>query len=647
LNNQHSTLNARGFKILRIAYCVLLIRLLTPAATAQLVTGNLLITNAPVNTSTLTVNGYVFTWTNGGPVGNQAVLITNTLAGDGTNLLQVTGLLLPSAASISITQTNGTNLTFLGLGMAMSVTTNWASLVLTTNGNSPGTNVTVPMSTVAATARTNMATQLVADLNTYSQTPINQTSLIAAQLAGLTNAQTLGNKTITNSLISGGTNSGVVISASPAISGVLVALTNGFLTNTGIYNGTNLGLPFRSPGGGTGSEQFGSGAAASTNQATAVGSGAQAVGSSTSAFGRLAAAVSNSASAFGVGALAGGAGSIAIGNTANALLLDDIAIGALAVVSGGNSIAIGVTANATGASSVAIGNGAAASVAHQIVLGTSAEFVQFPGNVAMSGNTTNETEAGTFTVAAEMILRRFNNTGLANGANQDVQLGTNCDTKLSGPTAAFTTAGFAAPTDDQFNFVQNSTAFQWTINNLSGFESTAANRIFTGTGVDVVLSSNSWALFKYDAAQAYWVLLFASGAPSSGGSGSFSGTFTGTLATPLTIGAATNTPSFTFVNTNWISGALYTNSTGRPILVSGSVVLTTGSVVGYSQMALSVPGSVTNYASVLSAIGGLTGAMTNGISPAFVTNGGTFAWTNSSSGAGDSSTTWGGQFMVY
>lgn len=115
----------------------------------------------------------------------------------------------------------------------------------------------------------------------------------------------------------------------------------------------------------------------------------------------------------------------------------------------------------------------------------------------------------------------------------------------------------------------------------------------------------------------------------------------------LVIGAATNIASFTVVNTNWISGQIYTNTTGRPILVCGSVVLTTAGVAGYSQMALQCAGSATNYATVLSAVAGLTGVMTNAMTPLVVTNSGVFAWTNTSSGAGDTSGTWGGQYITY
>lgn len=114
----------------------------------------------------------------------------------------------------------------------------------------------------------------------------------------------------------------------------------------------------------------------------------------------------------------------------------------------------------------------------------------------------------------------------------------------------------------------------------------------------------------------------------------------------VTFGANTNVSSFTIITTNWISGQLYTNLTGRPIEVTGNVVLTTAGVAGFSQMALRVNGVVTNYSSVLSAVAGLTGVSTNSMSPAFVPNGGIFTWTNTSSGAGDASGTYGGQYIV-
>lgn len=191
----------------------------------------------------------------------------------------------------------------------------------------------------------------------------------------------------------------------------------------------------------------------------------------------------------------------------------------------------------------------------------------------------------------------------------------------------------------------------------------AANQIFTANDTSATGSTyayiynssyNSGVLFGIDATSSF--LQYTGSATNlqiqqSGGSpGDIAGnaiTFTTGKIGSLIVGNPTNTPSFTLVNTNWISGQLYTNLTGRPIDVRGNVILTTAGVAGFSQMALRVSSVVTNYSSALSAVAGLTGSTTNGIAPAFVPNGGVFTWTNTSSGAGDTSTTYGGQYMTY
>lgn len=489
----NSILDVKGYSPKLLLFLALLFPL---ASNAQLVTGALTITNAPVNTSTLTVNGKIFTWTNGTPIGSQAIQITNTLAGDGTNLLNVAGLILPFN-NASISQTNGTNFTLLGNNMAVSVGGTWASLVLTTNGNGAATNVTVPMSTLVASARTNIASQLIADLNLNNTNSIDQTKPIALQLVGTNNNQTIGGvKNFTGTL-----NAKVGV------------LTNGIYTNAAIYNGSNFGQSFRSPGGGTGSEQFGLSANASTNDDVSIGDESFTQGTGAIGLGSGTTTSSNNAIAIGFNATANGASSLALGDNS--------------ITQAQSSSAIGSQAESDFIFSTAIGASSFATEVHQIMMGTSGEHVTFPGNVFHQGSDNNIVVTGTNTINAVLVGTRFVNSALANGQNQDVVLGTNMNSQLSGLTAAFTTAGFVGGIDGRFCFVENPTAFQWTINNQSGFESTPANRIITGTGADIILSSNSWALFEYDGTVSRWKPLFASGSPSSGGSGTFSGTFTG------------------------------------------------------------------------------------------------------------------------
>lgn len=114
----------------------------------------------------------------------------------------------------------------------------------------------------------------------------------------------------------------------------------------------------------------------------------------------------------------------------------------------------------------------------------------------------------------------------------------------------------------------------------------------------------------------------------------------------LIVGNATNTVSFTLVNTNWISGQLYTNLTGRPIMVIMPCQITMTGVSGNATYAV-VTATTTNALSMSTLITSLATSMTNQVS-AFVAAGGTFTGTNLSSGTGDSSgPVNGGQYMVY
>jgi hypothetical protein len=430
-----------------------------------------------------------------------------------------------------------------------------------------------------------------------------------------------------------GTSSNENIVNAKGISGVVAALTNGAWTNPQFTNGQNFGNAFRSPGGGVGSEQFGLGAIASAGYGTAFGDGAIDNGLNGTALGTLTDVEALDGVAFGAAALVGtnATGGISIGFSTTCL--------------SNLTMALGWNATANFAFSSAVGH-QAATTTNQLMLGTAGDYVQCPGNLSVAGVISNLTTAakGTNTLAGTLVFPRYNNGSLATGANASVNSGTNKYIKLSGPSGAFTINGIAGGQDNEEIVLENSTGLQITLAQDSGVDPTPANRLYLPGAADIVNTNNPGFFgFKYDASVNRWKLTTINGVQATGGSGSFSGTFIGTII----VGNATNTPSFTLVNTNWISGAIYTNLTGRIMQVSGNAVLTTASVAGYSQMALQVPGSVTNFASVISAVAGLTGAMTNGMSPALVTNGGTFTWTNTSSGAGDTSTTFGGQYIVF
>lgn len=524
------------------------------SAHAQFVTITLSVTNIPTNGATIAVGADVRTWTNSVTVPATQILIA------ANNILNASNLYNNVAANHfsgqQSPQWNGTssNVIFSGISAFLTISTNWQT-------NTPVTNATTGILSVAVNASGSTAGMTFADNS-------NQVAMASGIVAGI-------NASASNSLSAGivmsnfpplsgtntfaGTNN---FSATKGLNGNVGSLTNGAWTNPNLTNGINNGNPFRSIGSGTGAEQFGLNSSSSANFATALGNTATASGMSSSAFGFNTMATGANDLSVGSGATANGPGSsrIALGNGATATGSGSISVGSNSASSGPLSIAIGATASASGSNAVAlgsgsagfdnstaIGNGATPTQTNQVTLGNSTGSVYIPGTLLAAGGVSNLITLGpaalsqtsTNTLGGVIVFPRFNNTGLANGVNQDVALGTNMTTKLSGPAAAFTTAGFVNGLDDRYALVENSTGFQWTINNQSGFESTSTNRIFTGTGADVILSSNSFALFKYDASVSLWKLMFASGSPSSGGSGSFSGSFSGNGGSLTNVTAST------------------------------------------------------------------------------------------------------------
>lgn len=97
---------------------------------------------------------------------------------------------------------------------------------------------------------------------------------------------------------------------------------------------------------------------------------------------------------------------------------------------------------------------------------------------------------------------------IANGANNNVTLSQSW-ARITGPTGAFSISGFTAGFVGAKIFLFNTTAQAMTITN-EGASSTAANRITTLTGADVVLAASvSSAIFTYDVTSARWILMSA------------------------------------------------------------------------------------------------------------------------------------------
>lgn len=110
----------------------------------------------------------------------------------------------------------------------------------------------------------------------------------------------------------------------------------------------------------------------------------------------------------------------------------------------------------------------------------------------------------------------------------------------------------------------------------------------------------------------------------------------------------TNALSFVPTQTNWISGLLYTNLTGRPIGVqAGSAMANAVTGVGsFAQMQLIITSIRTNVVAV--GYGALTaGANANLMIEGYVPAGNTFIFTNTSGGTGNTATLTGGQYITY
>lgn len=111
------------------------------------------------------------------------------------------------------------------------------------------------------------------------------------------------------------------------------------------------------------------------------------------------------------------------------------------------------------------------------------------------------------------------------------------------------------------------------------------------------------------------------------------------------VGAQTNRiPSI--IETNFISGRLYTNGYGSSIYVSANVSRTLTGISGLAQMALWIPGVITNQCGESTLLLSLSVNKTDTLA-GVVPEGGTYAFTNLSTGAGNSSAITSGTIVVY
>lgn len=497
------------------AFLILLCALSADAQSTNRIRWTVTVTNVAITGYTNVINGAARIFTN---AHTSSTILTNLTgpAGTATNLWDnYTRATIGSGVTHRMIGTNAIEFTApFGASLSGSVIGPWGYGVLSTQSGPTTFTALWPMQNmVGETNRTNQGSSLVSGLSAYSTN------------AFATNATALSNH------ITKGASPPQYVTSELRLSGNL----NNGTGNLSVSNLVNSGNAIRSDGAGGNSLQIGSNAVAAGSISLAIGNSSLAtntttlaVGTSAKATNDYAMAVGNNATAGGTDSFAVGRGALALGTGAQAIGQASLAqgLGAIAIesetvgdlsisigpgssVSATNSTALGSSATVNHNNSTAIGYSATTTSTNQVRLGTTDETVSIPGVLAVSGSLTNSTLKGTNIVNGRLDFTAGLRTSLANGYNSGTILGTNVYLRMSGPTAAYTNAGFAASVDGTWHKLQfDNPGLSCTILDSSGLEATAANRILTGTGA-LVNSTNNPAFFEliYDGSASRWRLI--------------------------------------------------------------------------------------------------------------------------------------------
>jgi len=450
-------------------------------ATTNLITAKITVITAISNGFAITVNSSTRTVTNNVTAAATQILTNHTITGATSNLNS--HIAAAAFAGVKMSgYTNGSNVLYLRgvLGGALGVTilSNWATVVYSTQVFSSGMiDVRVPYQAEAASVQTNIVNGIVGILNDPNvNDKINTNAPAFSNFIDTSGRpQRLENDVIVNATLEGGTSTNQVI-------------TNAVRVNAGTIS-------------------------------TPVG----AIGDLTSL------SLSNSANALFGGVSYFGA-EVFFNDTIEMQNLGLIArLGNIIQLSGGYSLLGRVHAQAGISNSLFYyGVGPFTNLGYAYLMSgfyaaspsefgdnvffNGADITHSAGNTASFGRTTlaNLTVhggiliAGSNTWSGDIAFVPKSNAGLANGANSGVILGSNVLVQLSGPTAAYTIAGFGAERSGSFHIVQmDNPVSSVSILENSGTEAVAANRILMGgvstAGTALVLTNNpAWIQTVYD-----------------------------------------------------------------------------------------------------------------------------------------------------
>jgi hypothetical protein len=464
------------------------------------ITASITVTNMTTNGMTFTVNSSVRTFTNNVVTSSSQVLTNNDVTGCGskTNLFKQIGLNIFSQTTLIDTGTNTFQLVGTCSGaLTVSASAGWASVSYSTQTCALATPVGVPFASYypAVNSRSNVASQLVTDLNNYDTNSINQNAAIAKQLVGTNNTQTIANKTFTAPVIKGGTWDDSV--------GTLRLLTDS--SGSFIYdqNGTVRFQADPSVMALWGTNGFEPARFYSDNSSVYIAYGTQP---------RFVASVLGEWLQDDIGQKRIWAG------TNQTTLIDEHGLIRVFITDAGAKLydqsgTVGFILDTNGVAinlALVVGGNSSVGGNHTVTSNsTVGGNLTVTGNASISGVTTNQTWTGTntFSVGADIAFIRKAVSSLANGNNAAVPIGTNEFIEVSGPSGSFTINGIASGRDGKLITVLNQTGFQMTIANESGTDPTAANRIRTlGPGTDLIFT-NAAVSFQYNANVSRWIVI--------------------------------------------------------------------------------------------------------------------------------------------
>jgi hypothetical protein len=480
----------------RILALLILLASLGAASGQKLYTAVIEVTNVTQAGNALTNNGVYRYATN---VQSATTWVTNltSAAHASTNLWAQISLNRYAGQNVT-PKTNATSVTlYSGSPILIGILGNWGYVTYLTNSGTNGYDLRLPFSTLPLTAATNQATDLSTGLVYSAHSPPTNAQFWAnvmsrgvpfsggiEQILAPKNFYSIAgtNAGLTNGPIEGARGTNLV-----GLHGTVYALSNGLyvtpiLIHPATTNLTNYGLAISSPGSGTDSEQFGTGANATGTRSTAGGKNATASGTDSAAWGYQ--------------ATASGVSSLALGTSASATGTNSSAIGAGSLAQETDSHSYGTGVENTHRKAIVIGNQVNSRETNDTLI--SNDTITLRGRVQIDGTVTT----------GDIALTRSDITTVAAGNNR-INVGTNCFIRITGtPGAAWTLVGIEGGNrDGKLLKIYFNTGFNVTVAHQSGTEATAANRIISLTAADQTSTLDAAGEFIYDSGQSRWIML--------------------------------------------------------------------------------------------------------------------------------------------